>query len=247
VFADVRRGHRDDLPAVRRVGQRLLITGHPGVEDHLAERLAVRTNAVTAQRGAVLQDEQGGLVNRSGQLSVEYGRDAAQEGGDHPARQLHPARGVLRLLDAPADVTASAGAAGSYRVRCPGAPGVSGCRVRSPPDPGRRTDIRSATPASEQPGLTIARCTTRSAVSSPVMPNAASAHSDSWPPRMRGVVGGHAVDGGRPGRGRSSEVLGAQRGLTEHRVVARRELVGQQQVVRRDSAVTGLPWTWPSG
>ena len=28
-----------------------------------------------------------------------------------------PAKGVLRLLDAPADVTASAGAAGSYRVR----------------------------------------------------------------------------------------------------------------------------------
>ena len=28
-----------------------------------------------------------------------------------------PAKGVLRLLDAPADVTASAGAAGSYKVR----------------------------------------------------------------------------------------------------------------------------------
>ena len=57
--ADVRRGHRDDLAAVRRIGQRLLVPGHPGVEDHLAERLALRAEGGAVQRGAVLQDEQG--------------------------------------------------------------------------------------------------------------------------------------------------------------------------------------------
>ena len=38
--ADVRGGHHDDLPVVRRVGQRLLVAGHAGGEDGLAERLA---------------------------------------------------------------------------------------------------------------------------------------------------------------------------------------------------------------
>ena len=59
--ADVRGGHGDDLAVVRGIGQRLLVTGHPGVEDHLAERLAVRAEGRAVQRGAVLQDEQGGV------------------------------------------------------------------------------------------------------------------------------------------------------------------------------------------
>ena len=43
-----------------------------------------------------------------------------------------------------------------------------------------RRDIRSATPAqSSSPVSTMACCTTRSAVSSPVMPNAAVSHSVS--------------------------------------------------------------------
>ena len=37
--ADVRRGLHHDLPVVRRVGQRLLVAGHAGVEDRLAEGL----------------------------------------------------------------------------------------------------------------------------------------------------------------------------------------------------------------
>ena len=38
--ADVRRGHDDDLAVVRRVGERLLVAGHAGGEDGLAEGLA---------------------------------------------------------------------------------------------------------------------------------------------------------------------------------------------------------------
>jgi hypothetical protein len=92
-----------------------------------------------------------------------------------------PANGVLRLLDAPAGLTASAGAAGSYRVRWAGAPSASGvpCPVSRPIRAGR-ADIRSATPGqSSSPVSTMACCTTRSAVSSPVMPKAASDHSVS--------------------------------------------------------------------
>jgi hypothetical protein len=37
VVADVRIGQRDDLPAVARVGQDLLVTGQRGVEHHLAD------------------------------------------------------------------------------------------------------------------------------------------------------------------------------------------------------------------
>ena len=55
--ADVRCGHRHDLAGVGRVGQRLLVAGHAGVEDHLAERLAVRAEPGPAERGAVLQDQ----------------------------------------------------------------------------------------------------------------------------------------------------------------------------------------------
>ena len=40
VVADERVGHRDDLALVGRVGEDLLVAGHAGVEDDLAERLA---------------------------------------------------------------------------------------------------------------------------------------------------------------------------------------------------------------
>ncbi len=57
--ADVRGGHGDDLAAVRGVGQRLLVSGHAGVEDHLAERLALRAEGGAVQRGAILKHQQG--------------------------------------------------------------------------------------------------------------------------------------------------------------------------------------------
>ena len=55
--ADVRRGHDHDLAVVGRVGQRLLVAGHAGVEDRLAERLALGAVALAGEGPAVLEDE----------------------------------------------------------------------------------------------------------------------------------------------------------------------------------------------
>src|SRR5450759_3259856 len=58
--ANVRRGHDDDLPVVRRVGQRLLVAGHAGVEDRLAEGLPDDPVCLAAKRTAVLEHQQRG-------------------------------------------------------------------------------------------------------------------------------------------------------------------------------------------
>ena len=56
--ADVRGRHDHDLPVVRRVGQRLLVAGHAGVEHRLAEGLPDAAECLAAERAAVLQYQQ---------------------------------------------------------------------------------------------------------------------------------------------------------------------------------------------
>ena len=58
--ADLRRGHHDDLPAVRRIADDLLVAGDRRVEHDLADRLDARAEAVAAEDAAVLEDERGG-------------------------------------------------------------------------------------------------------------------------------------------------------------------------------------------
>src|SRR5262249_48780942 len=55
VVADLRVGHADDLALVRGVGEHLLIARQAGVENHLAERLALGPERPSAVDGAVLQ------------------------------------------------------------------------------------------------------------------------------------------------------------------------------------------------
>ena len=55
--ADVRRGHHHDLAVVRRVGERLLVAGHAGVEDRLAEGLALGAVALAVEGATVLEDQ----------------------------------------------------------------------------------------------------------------------------------------------------------------------------------------------
>src|SRR5690606_21220554 len=57
VVADVRVGHRDDLPVVAGVGEDLLVAGHRGVEHDLADRLAAGPEGVALVDGAVLEGE----------------------------------------------------------------------------------------------------------------------------------------------------------------------------------------------
>ena len=55
--ADVRGRHHDDLAVVAGVGQRLLVAGHAGGEDRLAEGLALGSERLTAKGAPVLEDQ----------------------------------------------------------------------------------------------------------------------------------------------------------------------------------------------
>jgi hypothetical protein len=54
-IADVGIGERDDLAAVRRVGEDFLITGHRGIENHFAGRLAIGADCLAPELGAVFE------------------------------------------------------------------------------------------------------------------------------------------------------------------------------------------------
>ena len=53
--ADMRIGQRDDLPRIGRIGQDLLVAGHGGVEYHLADAQAGRTDGNAFEDGAVFE------------------------------------------------------------------------------------------------------------------------------------------------------------------------------------------------
>jgi hypothetical protein len=53
--ADLRVGHRHQLTAVRRVGEDLLVSGHRGVEHHLADGFAFGAEGLAFEDGAVGQ------------------------------------------------------------------------------------------------------------------------------------------------------------------------------------------------
>jgi hypothetical protein len=57
--ADVRGRHDDDLPGVRRVGQGLLVAGHAGREDGLAERAPDGAVGAPDVAGPVFEHEDG--------------------------------------------------------------------------------------------------------------------------------------------------------------------------------------------
>ncbi len=55
--ADVRGGHHHHLAVVGRVGERLLVAGHPGREDGFAEGLTLGAVGLALEEGPVLQHE----------------------------------------------------------------------------------------------------------------------------------------------------------------------------------------------
>ncbi len=59
--ADVRIGQGDHLPCVGGVGQDFLIAGECGVEHHLADGKAERTDGITLEYGSVFERKDGGL------------------------------------------------------------------------------------------------------------------------------------------------------------------------------------------
>ena len=55
--ADVRKGERDDLTGITRIGQDFLITGHGRVEADLADGASGRTETLPGDDGAVIKHE----------------------------------------------------------------------------------------------------------------------------------------------------------------------------------------------
>src|SRR5262249_35070692 len=58
----MRIGQRDDLPAIRRVGQDFLIPRHGRVENDLADRSAVRPDRIATKHRAIRKSEDGRLM-----------------------------------------------------------------------------------------------------------------------------------------------------------------------------------------
>ena len=78
--ADLRRGHRDDLPAVRGVGEHLLVAGHAGREHDLADGAAVGAEGAPCEDGAVGEHEVARsrrLTSRPSPMRVEHDRARA--------------------------------------------------------------------------------------------------------------------------------------------------------------------------
>ena len=61
-IADMRIGERDNLAAIRRVGQNFLITGHGSVEYHLSGRMGLRADRDSAKHRAISKRKNGGLT-----------------------------------------------------------------------------------------------------------------------------------------------------------------------------------------
>ena len=78
--ADVGGGHHHHLAVVGRVGQRLLVAGHAGREDRLAEGLARGAVGLAAEGAAVLEDQHAGwacgcMQRHAGPPSPPHGTD----------------------------------------------------------------------------------------------------------------------------------------------------------------------------
>ena len=166
-------------PVVAGVGQRLLVAGHPGGEDRLADRRPDRAVGLAPERPPVLEHEDR-VCSTAAAFPSSTGRRPPQERRDHAAGEL------------PAGVGAVAAAAGQ-RGRVDGGPGARGRAAagwparrgraggrgrragrwrRGAPTCGRRRPRQSSRPVS-----TIVSTTTESACSSPSIPGRAAAHS----------------------------------------------------------------------
>src|SRR5439155_711799 len=115
VVADHRIGHGHDLSAIRRIGEDLLVAGHGRVEDDLAGRFADGAERAAAEDPPVTEHEEG--VGHDSHTTfpatiVFHGRPVA----------VHPANGVLRLLDLNVAGSILTTASGSINVRSAGAP-----------------------------------------------------------------------------------------------------------------------------
>src|SRR5262249_14461879 len=153
------RGLHDDLAVVRRVGQRLLVSGHPGGEHRLAERLARRAVYLPPGLPPVLQDVHPPSAGRHATTRAVHTNAPSRTVGTprvtvatRRSGSFMPAYGVLRLLLARPSRSTTRDAAGSTSVNVAGAPGAGSWPWSDRPAmrAGVR-DIRSAMPSQSSP------------------------------------------------------------------------------------------------
>src|SRR5699024_8614165 len=223
--ADVRGGHDDDLPAVSRVGQCLLVAGHARGEDGLTDGLAERAIGTTGEGASVLEHQECGLGGLVG--TGAHGRASPSAAVVRPRRivvrtrpvRVRPAKGVLwdKDWDAPGSTVTSA--AGSTRTRLAGAPAPTARPWSARPAiRAGATDIRSTSAAqSIRPEATMTSWTTAKAVSRPSMPKAASGKACSLSCRACGawsVATASIVPSASASRSAATSSSGRSGGLT---------------------------------
>ena len=106
--ADLRVGHRDDLPGVRGIGEDLLVAGQAGVEAHLADADAARRRRRCRGRRCrrrARAARAGGAAALTAPPPRARRRTPARPADERderaPTRQRLPAHGELRLFEKP--------------------------------------------------------------------------------------------------------------------------------------------------
>ena len=94
VIADQRIGHRDDLTAIRRIGQHLLITGHRGVETNFADLRALRAKGFAFENATVFESENCAHLARE-DARLRGGRE--KKGGKRKTPSAHPGKITLKV------------------------------------------------------------------------------------------------------------------------------------------------------
>src|SRR5262245_32713428 len=114
--ADVWIRERDDLPAVTRVGQDLLIARDGGVENDLAERMAVSTDRTAAKHRAIRECQDGfGFKREQAEL---LGSAADRMSARRPAPRLPNVPGALAATQAADYIDADLGPSDACRRPC---------------------------------------------------------------------------------------------------------------------------------
>ena len=180
VVADHRRREADDLLGVARVGDDLLVAGHRGREDGLAEREALGADRLAAEDGPVLEGEEAGhdsYTTRPAATSARtLPRSVSPSSHELTERERKPSS-LTRQLACGVEQD-------EVRRRADRDPRRARARRRAPARP---TSARAASRAGAGPARRGACRATANAVSSPVTPNGASSNGTSFSCRACGA------------------------------------------------------------
>ena len=123
-IADVGVGQRDDLARIARVSQDFLITGHRGIEHHLANRAAYRTDALAVEDRPVGKRKKGGRVCTHEKLLNSALRSGTNENSrPETCKKAGPPPGSIPL-DKPSDCIFSSVRWQTFSTPCKAASGM---------------------------------------------------------------------------------------------------------------------------